>query len=79
MPPVAFARFRSEILDLYRPPHRRQSTHDKMRKVLDEFRDLPGIRRTSDITPGSILSWIDAHDYRKPITNYTYLGASGPP
>lgn len=75
MPPVAFARFRSEILDLYRPPHRRKSTHDKMRKVLDEFRDLPGIRRTSDITPGSIVSWIDAHDDRRPITNYTYLGA----
>jgi integrase len=75
MPPVAYAQFRREVLQLYQPPFRRKSTHAKMSKVLDEFGRLPGVKRTSDITPMAIFDWLAAHDHRRPITNKTYLGA----
>jgi len=74
MPPVTFARFEREILDLYRPPQRRKATLAKMAKVLDEIHEL-GVRRTSDLTPGTIVRWLAAHAERRPATNRSYLGS----
>jgi len=76
MPSIPYRRFTSEILDLYRPPLRRLATYLKMRKVLAEFGDLPGMRSTRDISPGSIVRWISLHQDRRAITNRSYLGSS---
>lgn len=73
MPAVSFTRLEEEALALYAPPRRRKSTWFKVRCVLREFRELPGIRRSSDITPMAILRWIEAHDDRSPMTNRSYL------
>lgn len=75
MPAIPFVRLISELEILYSPPHRRKSTWKKLRTVLHEFRDLPGIRKTSDITPVNIIAWVNAHADRQPITNRSYLGA----
>jgi len=74
MPAVRFARFMREILDLYRPPHRRSSTHAKMRKALEELAEL-GARRTSDVGPSLLVRWCAAHSDRRPATNRSYLGS----
>lgn len=75
MPAVAFSRLYSEMEVLYKPPHRRKSTWFKLRTVLREFQALPGVRRTSDITPVNVVAWVDAHPNRQPITNRSYLSA----
>lgn len=75
MPAVAFSRLFSEMEVLYKPPHRRKSTWFKLRKVLQEFAELPGVRRTSDITPVNVIAWVEAHADRQPITNRSYLAA----
>lgn len=74
MPAVTFARFRSEVLDLYRPPQRRKATLAKMEKVLREVAEL-NVRRTSDLTPGLICRWLERHADRRPATNRSYLGS----
>jgi integrase len=76
MPAIPFTRLIEELQLLYKPPHRRKSTWLKLRKVLHEFADLPGVRKTTDITPLTIISWVDIHrESRKPITNRSYLSA----
>jgi integrase len=74
MPAVTFTRFRSEVLDMYRPPQRRKATLAKMDKVLREVAEL-GVRRTSDLTPGLIGRWLERHSDRRPATNRSYLGS----
>ena len=75
MPSVSYSQFRREVLAQYHPPHRRKATYDKMRKVLDEFAGLPGLKKTSDITPVAIVEWLNASSHRKAITNRSYLNS----
>lgn len=75
MPAISYDRFYAEIEALYKEPHRRKATWKKLRTVLKEFHRLPGVKKTSDITPGNLALWIEAHQDRAPITNKTYLSA----
>ena len=74
MPAISYACFEAEVLSLYDPPLRRPATRAKIRTILREFGAL-GLKRASDITPVAVASWLAAHSERKPITNFSYLGA----
>ncbi len=71
--PIPFDRFSGEVLALYQPPHRRASTHIKMRQALAEFAVLPGVGTTADISPALIAAWMAAHADRKAITSQSVL------
>lgn len=74
MPGIAYSEFEEEVLSLYAPPLRRKATWFKFRKVLQEFRVLPGIVETTDLTPKAIVHWLELHKDRAPMTNRSYLG-----
>jgi integrase len=62
--PIPWARFRDEVLKLYRPPSRRPGTRQKTDQVLREFGGL--CRTTADLELVTIADWIEAHPGRAP-------------
>lgn len=65
---IPFARFRSELLLLYKPPAARQGTYMKVRQALDEF-SAAGAHSTRDLTPALIARWLASHEARSPAAN----------
>lgn len=68
MPAVSFARFEEEVLELYEPPLCKPNTAKQVRQVLREFREVKGVRKTSDLSPVAIARWIKAHPDRSAVT-----------
>lgn len=74
MPVISFARLEAELLRLYGPAHRRKGTHDKIRQVLREVRELGCVKKTSDLKPPAIAAWLEAHEgERGPATKLSLL------
>ena len=73
MPAIMFDGFTEELLALYAPPFRRLGTWRKMRQALRELSELPGVRKTSDLTPLTICQWVTAHPERRAISNASLL------
>jgi integrase len=78
MPAVPFSRLETEALALYAPPLRRKATWFKVRRVLQEFRELDGVRKTTDINAMSMALWLETYSHRAPMTNRSYLASFRP-
>jgi integrase len=70
---IPFERLRAEVLSLNEPPLRARATWFQVRQILQEFADLPGIKRASDLTPVAIANWIKAHPERTPVRTNSLL------
>lgn len=75
MSPITYQSLRAEIEAYYQPPLRRKSTLAKMRTVLREFGDLPGVELSTDVTAAAIRAWLAKYPDRAPMTQRSYLSA----
>jgi len=76
MPSVPIQKLRDDLQALYLPPFGKLATWKKMRQVLDEFATYAGVKKTSDLTPTAIASWIrDSPRPRSPATTFSLLSA----
>jgi integrase len=70
---VSLARFRDELLELYRPPARSPRTFAKMRQILGLLEDPLGLTSIGDLTPTTITRFA-ALPGLEPTTMQGYLG-----
>lgn len=63
--------FESFVLKLYEPPIRRPATYKRMRQVLREFGEI--CPTLGDVDALAVPRWIQAHQARSAITNYSLL------
>jgi integrase len=73
MPTVSYAQFAREVEEIYET--RAPATLAKMRQVLREFGEVPGVTRTSDLKPVTVARWIAAHPDRSRATAESLLGS----
>lgn len=66
MRPVSFARLTDDVLALYGPSMRARATFRVMRQSLTEVAAVPGVVRSSDLTPQNLARWIELHPGRSP-------------
>lgn len=66
MRPVSFSRLTDDVLALYGPSMRARATFVMMRQALAEIASVPGVRRSSDLTPTVLARWIELHPGRSP-------------
>jgi integrase len=73
MPAVAYSRFAAEVEEIY--ASRAPATLAKMRQVLREIGEVPGVAKTSDLRPVVLARWVNAHPARTVATAESLLGS----
>lgn len=63
---VSFSRLTDDCLALYGPSMRARATFRMMRQALAELATVPGVKRSSDLTPQTLGRWIELHRDRSP-------------
>lgn len=56
--PRSLAVFAAELLALYEPPFRSGPTREKLRQVLGQVMQLPGVETVTDLTPATVGAWV---------------------
>ena len=63
---VTMSRLTDDVLALYAPSMRTCATFRMMSQILTELASVPGVKRSSDLTPTAIARWIELHPGRSP-------------
>lgn len=63
---VTFTRLTDDCLALYGPSMRARATFRMMSQAATELSAVPGVKRSSDLTPQTLARWIDRHPGRSP-------------
>jgi len=70
---VPILRLEAEVLSLYDPPMRAPATRYQMAQMFRELQELPGITKTSQLTPPTIAAWVKSHTDRSPARTASLL------
>jgi hypothetical protein len=55
---MPLAEFSAQLLGLYTAPLKAAPTRDKIRQALGQVMRLPGVEKTTDLTPATVAMWV---------------------
>src|SRR5208337_4765407 len=73
MPAISISRLHDELMVIYAPPRRANSTRRQVAQIMREIAAVPGVKKTSDLRSVTIARWMDLHPDRTAVTTKSLL------